>query len=868
MRLRSLGKERMSNKVDFNDLKNIDYGFNKLSKLNQKPVLFVGSGLSQRYLKSPTWWGLLEKISEELEIDKSLLERWTSDNYEEIAERLEAICFTMLKKESLLESDDIRIPFRELIAQILKKYTVDNSEYEKEISTLGGIDYQKLITTNYDSLLEKSIFNIKNEEIYIHNDDLFSSETKNKKLYKIHGSIDKPSSMIITKSDYDQFFEKSKYIYSKLLTMFVESPIIFLGYSLSDRNIKDILTTLTATLSQKDLKQFQERVYIISYSSDDKPEYFLEKEELALLNGLLINVNIFYLRNNYQQLYEVLRDISLQSSDLEFAVSKNDVVNHFIIPLYEGQDYPEVVMRELLQNAMDACKIVKRDYNIKISVEEEDGKIFLSILDNGIGMSIADIKNYYLTIGKSGKREVSNVDDLVGHFGIGALSMFLISDSIFVQTKKSGDSPISFRMYTDSTKSSKEVQLENTIRYYEDDSYTFVRLELKKEYGDKLKEKNNIPEFLGYFGLFDVIRGGDISFEVTTNETNVSHCFKKLNLDDFICISEKPYKIFMYSKNIDDLKENDLSPLANHILYGDMVVKVIGSDYYNNRYWIHSRKALKSLVNIRNLPLMILEKTQGIDIPLDRSFINLPESIVTQIEKEYDRLNLPKYLQELNLICENSIPMPDYVHVIPYGVYGMQFSEMSANWYVKSGKVHLPIASTSIFYISSNKVDEVVGTVFNDKKVIPTKSSHGNISDISSSIERNNIVALSRSYIEDNVINIKNHNVGFRGEAIRKILNRFHFPHEHFKKLKTPSEIKDFVINHSTELSEFFTSLYENNILWFDDSYKGSSFILECNDYLYISKRRLEGNVNIDILKDIFQKNTYKNIMLDEGETQ
>ena len=58
--------------------------------------------------------------------------------------------------------------------------------------------------------------------------------------------------------------------------------------------------------------------------------------------------------------------------------------------------------------------------------------------------------------------------------------MFLISDSIFVQTKKSGDSPISFRMYTDSTKSSKEVQLENTTRYYEDDSYTFVRLELKK----------------------------------------------------------------------------------------------------------------------------------------------------------------------------------------------------------------------------------------------------------------------------------------------------------------------------------------------------------------------------------------------------
>lgn len=853
----------MSNKVDFNDLKNIDYGFNKLSKLNQKPVLFVGSGLSQRYLKSPTWWGLLEKISEELEIDKSLLERWTSDNYEEIAERLEAICFTTLKKESLLESDDIRRPFRELIAQILNEYTVDNSEYEKEIAILGGIDYQKLITTNYDSLLEKSVFNIENEEIYIHNDDLFSSETKNKKLYKIHGSIDKPSSMIITKSDYDQFFEKSKYIYSKLLTMFVESPIIFLGYSLSDRNIKDILTTLTATLSQKDLKQFQERVYIISYSSDDKPEYFLEKEELALLNGLLINVNIFYLRNNYQQLYEVLKDISLRSSDLEFAVSKNDVVNHFIIPLYEGQDYPEVVMRELLQNAMDACKIVKRDYNIKISVEEEDGKIFLSILDNGIGMSIAEIKNYYLTIGKSGKREVSNVDDLVGHFGIGALSMFLISDLIFVQTKKSGDSPISFRMYTDSTKSSKEVQLENTTQYYEDDSYTFVRLELKKEYGDELKEEKCAPEFLEFFGLFDVIRGGDISFDVTTNETNFSHRFKKINLDDFICILEKPYKILMYSNDVNNSTEGDLKYLSNYALYGDMLVKVnYRTNYFSYDGWSYWNRSQKPLVDISRLPLIILDKTQDIEIPLDRSFINLPKNIITQIESAYYRLNLPKYLKELDSICENSIPRPDY-----YSGRSMEFRDMLANWYVKSDKVYMPVYDTNIFYILSNRVDEVIHKVFNDKRIITTSHISESISNISDSIENENIVALSRNYIEENLIKIRNHNVGFRGEAIRKILNKLCFVHEDFENLESASKIKDFIINHSKELKDFFKNLYENDILWFDESYKGSSLILKDNDYLYITKRKLEGNGNIDILKDIFQKNIYKNIMLDEGET-
>ncbi|EGF09709.1 hypothetical protein HMPREF9394_0176 [Streptococcus sanguinis SK1057] len=99
------------------------------------------------------------------------------------------------------------------------------------------------------------------------------------------------------------------------------------------------------------------------------------------------------------------------------------------------------------------------------------------------------------------------------------------------------------------------------------------------------------------------------------------------------------------------------------------------------------------------------------------------------------------------------------------------------------------------------------------------------------------------------------------------ILNQFCFVHEDFKNLESASKIKDFIINHSTELKEFFKNLYENNILWFDNRYKESSLAIENNDYLYISRRKLEGNENVEVLKDIFQKNPYKNIILDEGET-
>lgn len=845
----------MSDRIDFRDLKNIEYGFEKLSRLTQKPVLFVGSGLSKRYLNSPTWLELLEKISEEVGVDKKVLREWSDSNYEELAERLEAIYFTKLNGSELLDGN-IKRPFRELISKYLENLTI-NLDNKREISILKNIHYQKLITTNYDSLLESNIFNIDSDDIYIHNDDLFSSETKNKKLYKIHGSISNPESIIITKADYDQFFEKSKYIYSKLLTIFVESPIVFLGYSVSDRNIKDILSTLTATLSKKDLYKFQERVYIVSYSPDDKPEYFLEKEDLSLSNGLTIKINVFYLRTSYKEFYEVLQNVSLKSDNLEFAVSKNDVVNHFIIPLYEGQHKPTVVMRELLQNSMDACKMANREYDIKISLEKKDDTIFLSVLDNGTGMSIDEIKEYYLKIGKSGKRD-KTVKNLVGQFGIGALSMFLISDSIYVQTKKSGEKPISFRMYTDTTKSSKEVQIENSNLEFSEDSYTFVCLRLTKVFGAEINKHNEIKDFLGYFGLSDVVRGGKISLNIGFKEIN--YLFNTLDLSDFKCISEEPYKIYMYLQNDYSIQNKLLDSLYNHVLYGDMIIKVeYRKHYYNNPYYKRNSRP-RPLADIYKIPLIVLEDTEGIEIPLSRESIALPDDIEILVENAYCKQILPTYLKKIDEICDNG-GLPRAEH---YNGRTMKFGKMNVNWYIKSGKVYIPTSNKEIMYVLSNRVDEVVNKLFYDQKIVIDNHVIENPTNISSSIEYRDIIALSRNYINENLINIKNHNVGFRGDAIKKILRRLGFPCEEFKKLKKASEIKDFVINHTKELSKFFEGHYVNNILWFDENYRSTKMAFAETDYLYISKHKLLKNDNIDILDNVIAEDKYRNIILDK----
>lgn len=63
-------------------------------------------------------------------------------------------------------------------------------------------------------------------------------------VYKIHGCVDKPESIIITENDYKSFRERYELIRAQLLSLFIHNPIIFLGYNLGDDNIKTLLKTI------------------------------------------------------------------------------------------------------------------------------------------------------------------------------------------------------------------------------------------------------------------------------------------------------------------------------------------------------------------------------------------------------------------------------------------------------------------------------------------------------------------------------------------------------------------------------------------------------------------------------------------------
>jgi molecular chaperone HtpG len=129
----------------------------------------------------------------------------------------------------------------------------------------------------------------------------------------------------------------------------------------------------------------------------------------------------------------------------QFEANISELMNIIINSFYSNRD---VFLRELISNASDAIDkqrhfdlqkgIVNKEYQIKIDPFMYEN--CLVIEDNGIGMDESDLIKNLSTIATSGTKEfvktLSEKSDLIGQFGVGFYSAFLVADSVDVYTKK------------------------------------------------------------------------------------------------------------------------------------------------------------------------------------------------------------------------------------------------------------------------------------------------------------------------------------------------------------------------------------------------------------------------------------------------
>lgn len=159
-------------------------------------------------------------------------------------------------------------PLKIDIANYLKGIEIESkitNNNQGEISDLRKANIGGIITTNWDMLLE-SIF--PDYKTYIGQDELILENPQwIAEIYKIHGCASKPQSLVLTSSDYKTFNKKSKYLASKLTTMFMEHPVIFLGYSMSDPNIVSILKSLSLCLNTKQISRLKNNLIFVSRPS-------------------------------------------------------------------------------------------------------------------------------------------------------------------------------------------------------------------------------------------------------------------------------------------------------------------------------------------------------------------------------------------------------------------------------------------------------------------------------------------------------------------------------------------------------------------------------------------------------------------------
>jgi molecular chaperone HtpG len=142
-------------------------------------------------------------------------------------------------------------------------------------------------------------------------------------------------------------------------------------------------------------------------------------------------------------------------SKREFQTEVNQLLQLIVHSLYS---HPEIFLRELVSNASDALDKLRHltlvdetykslPFDPRIDLELDEEKQTLTIADTGIGMNEEDLISQLGTIARSGTKSFLNQlsgdakrdSNLIGQFGVGFYSVFMVSDRVEVTSRKAGE---------------------------------------------------------------------------------------------------------------------------------------------------------------------------------------------------------------------------------------------------------------------------------------------------------------------------------------------------------------------------------------------------------------------------------------------
>ena len=304
-----------------------------------------------------------------------------------------------------------------------------------------------------------------------------------------------------------------------------------------------------------------------------------------------------------------------QKETLNFQAEAKQLLQLMVHSLYSNK---EIAIRELVSNASDAAdklrfqalddsKLYEDDSELKIKIDYDKKNRTITISDNGIGMNREDVINNIGTIARSGTKEfLSQLSgdqakdaNLIGQFGVGFYSSFIIADQVTLETRKAG-SKEAFRW---TSKGDGEFTIETIDKKVRG---TDIILTLKKDE----------DEFLNDWRLKEIVKkySDHITLPIIMKKTDFKDG-ETIKTDDDETVNDTSA---IWVRNKKDIKEKDYNDFYTSLSYDSEPPLT----YFHNR--VEGNQEYISLLYIPSkapLDLYDRDTNKGVKLYVKRIFI-------------------------------------------------------------------------------------------------------------------------------------------------------------------------------------------------------------------------------------------------------
>ena len=215
----------------------------------------------------------------------------------------------------------------------------------------------------------------------------------------------------------------------------------------------------------------------------------------------------------------------MAKQQFEFKAEMKQLLNLIVNSLYTN---PEIFLRELISNSSDALNKVRfmqltnkpvhsQKLPLQIKVEVDEDKKTFSIEDTGTGMTYEDLTERLGTVASSGtqdfiekiKKQKDKVDgELIGQFGVGFYSAFMVTDKITVETRHVNPNAKAWKWVSDGQGT---YEIEETEKTERGTRITFTFKDEHKELASKERIKQIIRKYSNFVDYSILVEGEEVN---------------------------------------------------------------------------------------------------------------------------------------------------------------------------------------------------------------------------------------------------------------------------------------------------------------------------------------------------------------------